>query len=170
MTIENCVCKVGFGVAMGSEMSGGVSDVYVRNCTFENTFSLASVKAIRGRGSYIKNIHYENYSHINHSNEFGVTKWFKGAIYIDGFYGENEYDPDTPIEVDETTPVIEDIYFKDITVETIAGHAVYLCGLPESHFKNIYLENVKAHGEYALKVKNIDNLQLVNTEITGDKE
>ena len=170
VVIENCKFISGFGVAMGSEMSGGVEDVYVRNCTFENAFSIASLKAIRGRGNYIRNIHYENCSIVNHSDEFGDTQYFRGALYLDGFYGAKEFDADTPAAVDEGTPVIENIYFKDITIDTIAGNAIYLYGLPERHYRNIYLENVKAHGKYGMKVKNIDNLQLINVDVTYDEE
>lgn len=169
ITIENCAFTSGFGVAVGSEMSGGVRDVFVRNCTFDNTHSIASVKAIRGRGAYVKNIHYENCSLVNRSTEYGDTQWFRGAIYVDGFYGDTKFDADFPAEMDEGTPVVEGIYFKDITVDTVAGHAVYLCGLPERPFKNIYLVNVRAHGKHGMKVKNIDNLQLINTEVSGDE-
>lgn len=168
--IENCTVKSGFGIAMGSEMAGGVKDVYVRNCTLENAYSLASVKAIRGRGNYIRNIHYEDCTLVNRDTQFGDTQWFRGALYIDGFYGSAEFDADTPIAVDETTPIIEDIYFKNITVDTISGNAVYFMGLPEKHYRNIYMENVKAHGKYGMKVKNIDNLQMVNVEVTSDEE
>lgn len=169
ITIENCAFTSGFGVAVGSEMSGGVRDVFVRNCTFDNTHSIASIKAIRGRGAYVKNIHYENCSLVNRSKEYGDTQWFRGAIYVDGFYGDTEFDADFPADMDEGTPVVDGIYFKDITVDTVAGHAVYLCGLPERPFKNIYLVNVKAHGKHGMKVKNIDNLQLINTEVSGDE-
>lgn len=170
ITIENCVFKSGFGVAMGSEMSGGVKDVFVRNCRFENTHSIASVKAVRGRGAYIRNIHYENCSLVNRSTEFTDTKWFRGAIYLDGFYGEEVFDADTPAEVNEGTPVVEGIYFRDLTVDTIAGNAIYMCGLPELHFRDIHLENVCAHGKFGMKVKNIDNLHTVNLAVTGDHE
>ncbi len=166
--IENCRFKSGFGVAMGSEMSGGVKDVYVRNCTFEDTFSIASVKAIRGRGAYIKNIHYENCSLVNNSTDYGATQWFRGALYIDGFYGDAEFDADTAMEINDGTPVVDGIYFKDIELKTIKGHAVYMCGLPEMQFKNVYMENVKAHGEYGMFVKNIDNLQMINVDVTSD--
>ncbi len=166
--IENCTFKSGFGVAIGSEMSGGVKDVFVRDCDFENTHSIASIKAIRGRGAYIKNIHYENCSFVNHSTEYEDTKYFRGAIYADAFYGDEVFDEDTLSEVNEGTPVVDGIYFKNITVETIAGNAIYLCGLPEMPFKNIYLENVTAHGKYGMTVKNIDNLQQVNVNVTSD--
>ena len=170
ITIENCTFKSGFGVAIGSEMSGGVKDVYVRNCTFENTHSIASIKAIRGRGSYIKNIHYENCSLINRNTEITDSKWFRGAIYADGFYGCAEFDAETPVEVNEETPVVEGIYMKDITVDTISGNAIYLCGLPEMPYRDFYLENITAHGKYGMKVKNIENLQLSNVNVTCDED
>jgi len=168
--IENCVFKSGFGVAMGSEMSGGVKDVFVRNCSFENTSSIASIKAIRGRGGYIKNIHYENCSLINRDKELCNTQWFRGAIYADGFYGDKEFAPDKAAPIDEKTPIVDGIYFKDIIVNTISANAIYLFGLPEMPFKNIYLENVKAHGKYGIKVKNIDNLQLINVDVSSDED
>lgn len=170
ITVENCRFESGFGVAIGSEMSGGVRNVLVRDCIFENTHSIASIKAVRGRGAYIRNIRYENCSLVNRSTEYGDTKWFRGAIYIDGFYGEEEFDADTPAAVNEGTPVVEDICFKDLTLDTIAGNAVYLCGLPERHFKNIRFENVKARGKHGIKAKNINELQLIDTDITGSED
>jgi polygalacturonase len=168
ITIENCTFKSGFGVAIGSEMSGGVKDVFVRGCSFENTHSIASVKAIRGRGAYIKNIHYENCSLVNHSTEYEDTKYFRGAIYADAFYGDEVFDADIPSEINEGTPVVDGVYFKNITIDTIAGNAIYLCGLPEMPFKNIYLENVTAHGKYGMTVKNIDALRQINVNVTSD--
>ncbi len=170
ITIENCEFKSGFGVAIGSEMSGGVENVYVRNCAFENTHSIASIKAVRGRGAYIKNIHYENCALVNKSTEYTDTKWFRGALYLDGFYGYDEFNADEKAEINDGTPIVDGIYFKDITLETVAGNAVYLCGLPEIPFKNVRLENVKAHGKYGMQVKNIENLELINVDVTADEE
>lgn len=168
VTIENCSFKSGFGVAIGSEMSGGVENVTVKDCTFENTHSIASIKATRGRGGYIKNIRYENCSHINHSTEYTDTKWFRGALYADSFYGEAEFNPDEKAEINEGTPVVDGVYMKNITVDTIAGNAVYLYGLPEMPYRNFHLENITAHGKYGMKVKNIENLELVNVNVAGD--
>lgn len=170
IVIENCLFKSGFGVAIGSEMSGGVENVEVKNCTFKNTHSIASIKAPRGRGGYIKNIRYENCSHINRSTEYTDTKWFRGALYADGFYGEDEFNPDGKKEISEGTPIVDGVYMKNITVDTIAGNAIYLYGLPEMPYRNFYLENITAHGKYDMKVKNIENLKLINVNVTGDAE
>lgn len=157
IVIENCTFKSGFGVAIGSEMSGGVQDIYVKNCVFENVFSIGSIKAVRGRGGYIKNIHYENCSLKNYSMEFNDTKWFRGALYLDGFYGKEEFNIDELEEISEKTPIVDGIYLKNLTIDTKAGNAIYLCGLPERPFRNVYLENIKAHGKYGMKVSNIEN-------------
>ena len=154
---------------MGSEMSGGVRDVYIRNCTFENTFGIASIKAIRGRGAYIKNIHYENCSLVNRDAEYGDSEWCRGAIYADAFYSYKDFDADKRENINDGTPVVDGIYFKNINIHTVEGSAIYLCGLPEMPFRNIYLENVKAHGKHGMKVKNIDNLQLINVDVSCDE-
>ena len=164
--IENCTFPSGFGVAMGSEMSGGVEDVRVQNCVFQNAFSIASIKAIRGRGGYIRNIRYEDCRLTNHNPEYQDTRYFRGAIYVDGFYGEETFDADAAVPVDEGTPLVEDICFQNLTIETTAGNAIYLCGLPEQHFRNIRMENIMAHGKYGMKVKNIDGLEQKNVSVT----
>ena len=166
ITIEDCKFTSGFGVAIGSEMSGGVENVAVKNCTFENTYSIASVKAIRGRGGYVKNISFENCTHFNHSQEYKDCEWFRGAIYIDGFYSHKEFDPDKKVPIDEGTPCVDGIFLKNIISETIVGNAVFLCGLPEAPFKNIRLENVKAHGKFGMVKHNLENWEFINTEIT----
>ena len=170
ITIENCEFKSGFGVAMGSEMSGGVKDVYVRDCRFTDTHSIASVKTVRGRGAYIRNVHYENCTLDNNNTEITDSKWFRGALYIDAFYGEDVFDADAPAPVDETTPTVEDIYFKNISLKTVAGNAIYICGLPERHLRNIHLENITAHGRHGMKTKNADNLTAVNVSVTSDED
>ena len=63
--ISDCTFQSGFGVAVGSEMSGGIRDVRVENCRFRDTFSIVSIKAPRGRGNVVEDIHFENLSLIH---------------------------------------------------------------------------------------------------------
>lgn len=160
--IENCVFRYGFGVAMGSEMSGGIRNVTVRDCVFEDTYSLASVKAIRGRGNYVRNITYERLKHYNHSLEHRDCRWFRGAIYIDQFYSHEEYDPSQAEPVSGETPEIRGVTIRDIESETIAGNAIFLQGLPEMHLKEITLKNVRARGLTGLTLINADSVVMEN--------
>ncbi|AIQ51483.1 glycosyl hydrolase family 28 protein [Paenibacillus sp. FSL R7-0331] len=158
--ISNCRFKSGFGVAVGSEMSGGVRNVKVSGCTFEDVYSIGTVKAPRGRGSVIENILYEDCTLRNYNLEHEDGQWFRGAINIDQFYGQREYDPDCVEEVTEGTGVIRNITFRNIVLDTQAGNAIFMAGLPEQPLQNIVLENISAIGKYGLKAYNIEGLAM----------
>ena len=164
--IENCKFISGFGVAIGSEMSGGVENVTVRDCVFENTFSVASVKPIRPRGGYVKNITYERCTHKNENLEHEDCLWYRGAIYMDAFYAQEEFDPDTHRPIDEMTPAVENIVFRDIVSETIAGRGVFLVGAPECPFQGVRMENVRVKGIKEPYIKNLSDAVMIDTEFT----
>ena len=156
--ITNCRFRSGFGVAMGSEMSGGIRNVLVQDCDFINTYSVASIKAIRGRGSVIENVKYEDITFRYNSAEYSDCEWFRGAIYIDQFYSYQNYDLDFPFPFDESTPVIRNIMFRNIELSTEVSSAIYLAGLPESPLQNIFLDNIRAEGRYGMKAYNVKGL------------
>ncbi|UQZ32689.1 hypothetical protein C2I18_03415 [Paenibacillus sp. PK3_47] len=168
--ITNCRFKSGFGVAIGSEMAGGIHNVRVSGCTFEEVYSIGTVKAPRGRGAVIENIVYEDCTLTNYSLEHGDCEWFRGAINIDQFYSQKEYDPNLLAEVNEGTSIIRDIRFRNIVLDTHAGNAVFMAGLPESPLQNIVLENVAAIGKYGLKAYNITGLSMNNVSVVSRED
>ena len=151
-------------------MAGGVKNVHIKDCIFENTFSIATVKAPRGRGARIDNIRYEDCTLRNYDLDHEDCKWFRGAINIDQFYSHDEYDPDLKEEVNEGTPVIQNIYIKNIVLDTYGGNAIFLAGLPESPLQNIYLENVNAIGKYGLKACNIEGFVMKNVSVISRQD
>lgn len=165
--ITNCRFKSGFGIVVGSEMSGGVRNVLVQDCCFNNTFSIASIKAPRGRGNVIENIVYDNCTLKNTDTEYSDCRWFRGGLYIDKFYSipTAELSIDEKQEVNEGTPVFRNITLKNISLETVGGNAIYLAGLAESPLENITLENVTAVGKYGFKAYNINGLKLRNVNV-----
>ena len=163
--ITNCRFKSGFGVAMGSEMAGGIRNVLIQDCVFEDSFSIGSLKAPRGRGSFIENVFYDNCRLINRDHSIKSSKWFKGAIYVDYYYGMDEYDMEEEMPVNEGTSVIQNIRFRDIDIETEEGYGIYVAGLPESPVRNISLENVTAHGKSGMLAVNVDGLSMNHVEV-----
>lgn len=166
--ISNCRFTSGFGVAIGSEMAGGVHNVLVDDCVFENTFGIASVKAPRGRGSVIENVVYRNCTLKNHSDEHQDGRWFRGAIYVDQFYGVLLADPHAAEPKDQGTPLIRNIIFQNITLETVGGNAIYLAGLPESPLDGIQFENVVARGVRGFVAYNVEGLNLGSLSVEAD--
>ncbi len=162
--ITRCRFESGFGVAIGSEMSGGVKNVQVRDCVFSNTFSIASVKTCRGRGGVMEDILFENVELRNADTEHADCKWFRGGIYVDCYYSNEEVSGE-PREVSEETPLIRNVVFRNVLVDTCGGNAVYLSGLPERRCENITLENVCAVGKYGMKAYFIEGLHMKNVRV-----
>nr|WP_321405833.1 glycoside hydrolase family 28 protein [uncultured Carboxylicivirga sp.] len=64
LVIKNCHIKNGHQLlAIGSELSGGIENVFLDSCTVEdgaNMFHLVFIKTNERRGGYVKNIHVSN--------------------------------------------------------------------------------------------------------------
>lgn len=163
--ISNCRFKAGFGVAMGSDMSGGIRNVLVQDCFFEDSFSIASVKTRRGRGACIENVLYDNCALVNKDRDMKSCKWFKGALYLDYYYGEDYTDHEKAQEISEETPLIKDITFQNISIYTEEGNAIYLAGLPESNARNICFENIEAIGRNGFFAVNVDGLKVHHVSV-----
>lgn len=58
--IIGCTSEGGLGLAVGSEMSGGVCGVYVRDCVLSNTRYGIELKANKARGGYIEDVHVQD--------------------------------------------------------------------------------------------------------------
>lgn len=164
--ITNCLFRSGFGIAVGSEVSGGIRNVWVEDCIFENTFSIATVKPPRGRGNVVEDIVYKNCSLKDDSLELEDCEWFRGALQIDEFYSHVEFDPDKPEMVDEGTPTVRRITFENITVDTLVTTVLYLVGLPERPVEDITVRNVSGIGKRAIFVKNIKGLNMDHVELS----
>lgn len=54
--VFDCVSEYGLGVAIGSEMSGGVEDVKIWHCDLAHSLYGVQIKATKKRGGYVKNI------------------------------------------------------------------------------------------------------------------
>lgn len=163
--IENCTFICGGGVALGSEMSGDIFDVFVRNCSFKNVLSILSVKTVRGRGGTIRNIHVENCSLHDDDRKIFHNRVHHGIIYIDAFYKQPFADKDLFHRIDDGTPTLTDLYFDKIRIYTVFGNAIYVCGLPERCFGNIFLNNLDAICEQDYFIKNVATIEFTNTEI-----
>lgn len=168
--ISHCRFQSGFGIALGSEMSGGIRDVVVNDCEYSDAYSIASLKAPRGRGGVIEEVLFERIKFRNLSTEHSDCKWFRGGLLIDQFYSHDEFDASRAEPIGPGTAKIRNIEFRDIDLETLAGNAIYLVGLPESPLEDIRLGNVSARGKRGMKAANIRGLTLQNVFVTSAED
>lgn len=163
--VTDCLIKEGLGISIGSEMSGGIRDVVVRDCVFQNTYSLLSIKAPRPRGGVVEDVICEDCIHFNYDTLYEDSEWFRGAIYIDQFYSYKQFDSQLKKPVSEATPQIRNVVFRNVEVDTVAGNAIYIVGLPEMPIQNVTLDHVKAKGKNGIVLRNVEGLEQKNVSI-----
>jgi polygalacturonase len=154
LTITDCVIKHGHGISIGSETVGGVKDVVVRNCSFEDTDNGIRIKSDRTRGGTIENVLYENITMRN----------VRGAITITSYY-PNIPESDAARPITNTTPAYRNITIRNLTATSTKAAGV-IVGLPESPIENVRLENVKIEAEQTgLEIRNARGVKMVDVSI-----
>ena len=165
--IDNCKVFQGHGgFVVGSEMSGGVSNVSVSNCQFLGTDVGLRFKSRRGRGGVVENIY------VNNINMFDIaTESFLFDLYYGGkSASESLEDGDTTptnekaYTVDETTPVFRNIYVNNLTSRN-ARRAMYFNGLPEMNITNINVENTTITATFGGELSESDGITFKNVKI-----
>ncbi len=158
--IHGCTFHLGSGIAIGSEMSGGIEDVEIRDCRFLDTFSLLCLKTARSRGGYIRRIRLRDCTLESRDPGIFSNRKHKGVVYMDASYKESN-----PVNVEDIPiPEVADIHISDVSIHTLAERMLYIHGLYERPFQNILLERISSNcaapddivdaeisGDYALR-------------------
>ena len=169
--VEGCKVYHGHGgFVVGSEMSGGVKNIYVKNCFFNGTDVGLRFKSTRGRGGVVANIYIDNICMNDIPNE---------ALLFDLFYGGKAAGEETDEEIaarmgvcvpvaDETTPE-----FRNITIENIicsgAKRAIYFNGLPEKPIQNVTLRNIRMTADQGATFNQTENITIENVVINDEE-
>ncbi|MFO7934761.1 MAG: glycoside hydrolase family 28 protein [Bacteroidales bacterium] len=140
--VTNCVVQRGHGgFVVGSEMSGGVRDIWVSDCSFLGTDVGLRFKSTRGRGGVVENIHIENIRMIDIARDAIIFNLFYAGLSPVEM-GKN------PIEgLIENAPgvSVETPEFRNITIRNIncqgAERPLHVLGLPEMPVSGLSLEN-----------------------------
>jgi polygalacturonase len=166
LVIKNNVVYHGHGgVTVGSEMSGGVRNMHVSNCTFMGTDVGLRFKSTRGRGGVVENIFI---------SDIRMTDIPTFAISFNLYYGGKSVSEmledgsltqsSDPVQVTEETPQFKDIVIRDITVMG-AYQAVLLQGLPEMNLENVQLSNMKILSEKGISIADARNVTIDQIEL-----
>ncbi|NLK73764.1 MAG: glycoside hydrolase family 28 protein [Clostridiales bacterium] len=139
--IRHCHMEKGHGaVTVGSEIGAGVKDIMVENCIFTDTDRGLRIKTRRGRGkdSVLDGITFHNIYMDQVKTPFVVNCFY----YCDPD-GKTEYVATTkPLPVDERTPGIRKLSFKNIRCENAHVAGIYIYGLPEKKIEEIEMKNI----------------------------
>lgn len=165
--VRNCIVYHAHGgFVIGSEMSGGANNIYVRDCTFMGTDIGLRFKTTRGRGGVVENIYISNINMkgiINEAILFDMYYFAKSPSAGPEALGKEEVFP-----VTEATPQFRN-FFIDSIVCVGASKAVFIRGLPEMNIANINMSNMvlqATKGIDCIEASNIGfkNVRLVTRE------
>jgi polygalacturonase len=166
ITVTDCVFLHGHGLSIGSATVGGVRNVTVRNCTFENTENGIRIKSQRGRGGTVENIRVSDITMKNVDPAITLTCYYMNNSARDPV--ERSAPKDDPAQpVNDTTPIFRNIRISNLTA-TCQRSAGIIIGLPESPISDVVLENVHVTAATTgLSVKNAKGVQFKNVTITN---
>lgn len=161
IVIRNCTMLRGHQlVAIGSEVSGGIRNVYVHDCQFINADAnkpqnIIFIKTNRRRGGFVENIHVENIT--AKSTEFGVL-----GIDTDVLYQWR----DLVQSYEEKLTSIRGIHVRNVKVEE-TGTPFKILGDAKLPVKDVFLDTItinKVHGQTNLFV-NVENIHETNVRV-----
>lgn len=142
------------GLAIGSEMSGGVRNVLFENSTIDAADFGIQIKSMRGRGGTVENIWSKN---IN------IRKATEQAIRIDMRYG-TPIDPTSPV-----VPVFKNISFQNINCKR-ASDAIILKGLPDSPIQSLRFDGIEITSSFDIQEENTKDTVMENVNIILSKK
>ena len=139
LIVDNCTVYRGHGgFVVGSEMSGGVSNISVTRCRFLGTDVGLRFKSCRGRGGVVENIYVSGITMMDIPAEpllFDLHYGGKSAVESAEDGDGTGYDIEM-MPVDETTPEFRNIHINGIVCSG-SSRAMYFNGIPEKNISGI---------------------------------
>jgi len=139
------------GIVIGSEMSGGVRNVFAHDCVYEGSQCGIRLKSNSARGGVVENIYYHN---------IRMSQIERDAIRINTNYG-------AWLAAEDATeyPVFRNIVIRDVICEG-AGTAVNIQGSAQQPIEGITMENVHINSKNGMNFDWVCNLKLINVSCT----
>lgn len=155
ITIRNCLMEFGHGgVVLGSEISGGIRELSVTGCIFSGTERGLRIKTRRGRGKYcvVDGIEFENILMERVGVPFVVNMHYNCDVDGNSDYVQSR----TPLPIDDRTPTVGRLKFKNIKASGTQAAAAYFEGLCEMPISEVTLEDVSIKFDENAKEGEID--------------
>ncbi len=152
VVIRNCVFNSkANGLCIGSEMSGGVRNIYMENIKVGEANSTIYFKSNLDRGGFIENVWVRDVT-----VKRAIQKFIAFVTNYHGYRG-NHY-----------PPVFNNFNIENITCIQADEYAIFAEGVKDSELKNILLKDIKVEkAKIPVHVKFAENFKTENVEING---
>ncbi|MBM3603412.1 MAG: glycoside hydrolase family 28 protein [Alphaproteobacteria bacterium] len=137
--IRHCRMEYGHGgVVIGSEMSGGVSDIHVSHCEMEDTDRGLRIKTRRGRGGKVDRISLTDCSFDGVDTVLAINAHY----FCDHDGHDSAVQSRDPQPVGPLTPQIGDIEISRIRADGVRLAFAACLGLPEAPVTGVLIRDV----------------------------
>lgn len=160
--VWKCKFGTGHGASIGS-YTKNIKHVWFDYITMNGTTAGIRMKTGINSNGTLRGGGEEDWKFTN----FTMTK-VKNPFSIDCFYDKN-YNSDPAVDkanartLDSTTPTYNGILLQNVkTTDVCEGNAIFLIGRPESHIKNVTLDNVQISAKKGIDIRFVDNLVFKN--------
>ena len=160
--VWNCNFGTGHGASIGS-YTKNIKHVWFDKITMNGTTAGIRMKTGINSDGTLRGGGEEDWKFTN----FTMSK-VKNPLSIDCFYDKN-YNSDPAVDkanaraLDSTTPTNNGIYLQNVkTTDVCDGNAIFFVGRPESHIKNVTLDNVQISAKKGIDIRFVDNLVFKN--------
>ena len=160
--VWNCDFGTGHGASIGS-FTKNIKHVWFDNINMKGTTAGIRMKTginsdgtLRGGGE--EDWKFTNFTMTKVTNPFSID------CYYDKKYNSNPaVDKANARALDSTTPTYNGILLQNVkTTDVCDGNAIFLIGRPESHIKNVTLDNVQISAKKGIDIRFVDNLVFKN--------
>jgi polygalacturonase len=158
VSISNCTVHHAHGaVSLGSEISGGIRNLVADNITCDGTQIGVRIKSRRGRGGFVEDVRFNNWTMENVGTAINVT-----CDYM--MEGETKSSEEP---VSERTPVFRNIAISHMTVNH-AHSAIDISGLPEMPISGLRITDVIGSAKTGLRASHTDAMELRDIQLDAE--
>ena len=157
VSIANCTVRHAHGaVTLGSEIAGGIRNLVADNITCDGTQIGVRIKSRRGRGGFVEDVRFTNWTMENVGQAINVTSYYlmEGEVRT------------SAQPVSEKTPVFRNIAISAMTING-ARVAINVEGLPEMPIKGLRISDVIASAKVGMKAFNTEALEVHHVQVTA---
>ena len=160
--VWNCDFGTGHGASIGS-YTNNIKHVWFDQINMNGTTAGVRLKTginsngtLRGGGE--EDFKFTNITMTNVKNPFSMD-----CYYDKKYNADPAVDKANARALDGTTPTYNGVLLQNIkTTDVCSGNAIFLIGRPESHIKNVTLDNVQIKAQKGIDIRFVDNLIFKN--------
>ena len=165
VVVDGCTVFAGHGgFVVGSEMSGGVRNIAVKNCQFLGTDVGLRFKSTRGRGGVVENIFIDGITMTDIKTYALTFNMYYGGKSVAEVLEDGDQPQVQTMPVTEETPIFRNIDIRNVICHN-AGYAMEFNGLPEMPIDRITLRNIDISTHHDATFQFCKNIKKDNVNI-----